>query len=322
MTAHKRKNIKDLPAELLPRMLDPLRPLAKRVASVSSAENSFLNCLISSFVKAFEFADLASKQDTETAFFMVPTLRGITEDIIYFRFLLPFPDKIRGQVVIDMQLLELSKKSQQQNTFFKIFRPVQPVLPQINFNEEKIRNRLRSFWQQNGWPNLHDREVPPVRQIAEKSEPGLLEVFYDFIYRLTSSVVHFNPQVLLRAGWGKIPEGPITFSYSHMGPYYLAISRIYGSCLLCLYFEFFGKFLEPSQEEEKAVAELRRYLLVTCRWPEMVTFEEMNLPVPFAEFNIILRATLAVMMEEKCIGMLEDGFVAGASKMLNENRDN
>ena len=316
------KNKKTLPAESLPRMLDPLRPLVKRIATVCSVENSFLNCLISSFVKAFEFVDLASKQEPEIAFFMVPALRGITEDIIYFRFFSSFPDKIRGQVVTDMQLLELSKKSQQQNTFFKTFRPVQPVLPQINFNEEKIRDRLRSFWRQNGWPNLHDREVPPVRQIAEKSEPGLLEVVYDFIYRLTSNMVHFDPQVLLRAGWGKIPEGPITFSYSHMGPYYLAVSRIYGSCLLCLYFEFFDKFLEPSQEEEKAVAELRRYLLVTCRWPEMVTFEEMNLPVPFAESNIILRATLTVMMEEKCSDMLEDGFVAGARKMLNENRNN
>lgn len=316
------KNKKTLPAESLPRMLDPLRPLVKRIATVCSIENSFLNCLISSFVKTFEFVDLASKQEPETAFFMVPALRGITEDIIYFRFLSPFPNKIRGQVVSDMHLLELSKKSQQQNSFFKTFRPVQPVLPQMNFNEEEIKDRLRLFWRQNGWPNLYGREVPPVRQIAEKSEPGLLEVVYDFIYRLTSNMVHFDPQVLLRAGWGKIPEGPITFSYSHMGPYYLAVSRIYGSCLLCLYFEFFDKFLGPSQEEEKAVAELRRYLLVACRWPEMVTFEEMNLPVPFAESNIILRATLTVMMEEECIGMLEDGFVAGARKMLNKNHNN
>ena len=309
---------KTLPAEALASMLDPLRPFAKRIATVRPIKTSFSNCLISSFVKAFEFADLASKQIPEVAFFIVPTLRGITEDIIYFRFLSSFPDEICGQVVTDMQLLELSKKSQQQNTFFKTFRPLQPVLPQMNFNEEETKDRLRSFWRQNGWPKLHGREVPPVREIAEKSDPGLLGVVYDFIYRLTSSMVHFNPQILLRAGWGKIPEGPITFSYNHMGPYYLGASRIYGSCLLCLYFEFFGQFLEPNQEEEKAVAELRKYLLVTCRWPEMVTFEEMNLPVPLAKSNIIFRAALTVMMEENCSAMLENGFVAGARQMLNE----
>ena len=62
------RNEKSLPAEVLGSMLDPLRSLAKRIATVRSIESSFSNCLISSFVKAFEFADLASKQEPETAF--------------------------------------------------------------------------------------------------------------------------------------------------------------------------------------------------------------------------------------------------------------
>ncbi len=314
MTANK----KPLPAEALHSMLHPLRSLVKRMATVSSPENPFLNCLISSFVKAFEFADLASKQKPETAFFIVPTLRSITEDIICLRFLSPFPNKIRKRVVTDMQLLELSKKSQEQNAFFETFRSLQPVLPPMNFNEREIKNRLRSFWRENGWPNLQNKEIPSVRQIAEKSDQGLLEVVYDFIYRLTSSMVHFDPQILLRAGWGKIPEGPIIFSCAHMGPYYLAASRIYGSFLLCLYFEFFGQFLTPDKEEERAVAEIRRYLLLVCRWPEMVTFEEMNLPVPLTKSNIILRAMITIMMEEKCSPMLENGFIAGAKQMLKK----
>ena len=309
---------KPLPAEGLSSMLDPLRSFAKRTATVRSPESLFLNCLISSFVKAFEFADLASKQKPETAFFIVPALRSIAEDIIYFRFLSPFPDEIRERVVTDMQLLELSKKSQKQNAFFETFRSLQPVLPPANFNEEEIKGRLRLFWRENGWPNLQSKEMPPVREIAEKSDQGLLEVVYDFLYRLTSSMVHFDPQILLRAGWGKIPEGPIIFSCAHMGPYYLAASRIYGSFLLCLYFEFFGQFLTPGKEEERAVAEIRRYLLLVCRWPEMVTFEEMNLPVPLTKSNIILRAMITIMMEEKCSSMLENGFIAGAKQILKE----
>ena len=311
-------NKEPLPFEELSSMLDPLHSFAKRTAIVRSTESMFLNCLISSFVKAFEFADLASKQKPKTAFFIVPALRSIAEDIIYFRFLSPFPDEIRERVVTDMQLFELSKRSQKQNAFFETFRSLQPVLPPANFNEEEIKGRLRLFWRENGWPNLQSKGMPPVREIAEKSDQGLLEVVYDFLYRLTSSMVHFDPQILLRAGWGKIPEGPIIFSCAHMGPYYLAASRIYGSFLLCLYFEFFGQFLTPGKEEERAVAEIRRYLLLVCRWPEMVTFEEMNLPVPLTRSNIILRAMITIMMEEKCSSMLENGFIAGAKQMLKE----
>jgi len=309
---------KTLPAEELHSMLDPLRSFAKRTATVRSPENVFLNCLISSFVKTFEFADLSSKQEPKTAFFIVPALRSIAEDIIYLRFLSPFPDEIRERVIADMQLLEVSKKSQKQNAFFETFRSLQPVLPPTNLNEEEIKDRLRSFWSKNGWPNLQNRETPPVRDIAEKSDQGLLKVVYDFIYRLTSSMVHFDPQILLRAGWGKIPEGPIIFSCAHMGLYYLAASRIYGSFLLCLYFEFFSQFLTPGEEEQRAVAEIRRYLLLVCRWPEMVTFEEMNLSVPFANPHILIRATLTRMMKEECSPMLENGFIAGAKQMLKE----
>ncbi len=312
------ENKEPLPFGELSSMLDPLRSFAKRTATVRSPEKLFLNCLISSFVKAFEFADLASKQKPETAFFIVPALRSIAEDIICFRFLSSFPDEIRERVVADMQLFKLSKRSQKQNAFFETFRSLQPVLPPANFNEEEIKRRLRLFWRENGWPNLQSKEMPPVREIAEKSDQGLLEVVYDFLYRLTSSMVHFDPQILLRAGWGKIPEGPIIFSCAHMGPYYLAASRIYGSFLLCLYFEFFGQFLRPGKEEERAVAEIRKYLLLVCRWPEMVTFEEMNLPVPLTKSNIILRTLITIMMEEKCSSMLENGFIAGAKQMLKE----
>ena len=61
-----------------------------------------------------------------------------------------------------------------------------------------------------------------------------------------------------------------------------------------------------------------QYLLLVCRWPEMVTFEEMNLPVPLTKSNIILRAMITIMMEEKCSSMLENGFIAGAKQMLKE----
>ena len=151
---------------------------------------------------------------------------------------------------MDMALLNISKKIPQQKAFFEIFRPFQPVLPPRKLNERETKNRLRSFWRQNGWPKLKGRDVPPVSQIAGKSDPKLLQTVYDFIYRLTSSTVHFDPQILLRAGWGNL-EGPMVFSFRHMGPYYLAVNQVYGSYLLCLYFELFDQFLKPDTEEKK-----------------------------------------------------------------------
>ena len=103
-----------------------------------------------------------------------------------------------------------------------------------------------------------------------------------------------------------------------MGPYYLAVNQVYGSYLLCLYFEFFGEFLQPNQEEENTVTELRKYLLERPRWPEMVTFEEMNVPDPLAKYNIILRAMLVFMIKEKSSIMVEDGFISGAKQILED----
>ena len=147
--------------------------------------------------------------------------------------------------------------------------------------------------------------------MAEKSGVELLKFVYDFIYRLTSGAVHFNPQVLLRLGWGPfIPStltlSKVTFSSNNMSSYYNAINQIYGSFLLSLYFELFEGFLLPNEKEKAAVVRLREYLLDERRWPEMVTFEELNLPPPVlqgAKVPLVRAAYAAVLAKE--------GFVAG-----------
>ena len=312
-------NQKKLIAEALADKLDLLRPFVKKTATVHSPFNShFSTCLISAFVRAFEFVELASKQKPERALFLVPTLRGITEDIIYFRFLSRFPSRTRESVMGYMMGFGLQEKLEWQNTFFHTFRPFQPVLPPTSTDKREIAERLRSFWRENGWPSLRNRATPPIRQIAQKSDPGLLEVVYDFIYRLTSDAVHFSPQILLRSGWGNLPT-EVNFSSSHMGPYYLAVNWVYGGYLLCLYFEFFSEFLEPNQEEENAVAELRKYLLEIPRWPEMITFEELNVPDPTTKYSIGRLTTLAIIKKATCSIMAENGFISGAEQML-ENK--
>ncbi len=54
-------------------VFDPLRPYSV--------------CVKFAFRRAFRFATLAAGQDPATAFFIVPALRAVTEDLILFRFL-------------------------------------------------------------------------------------------------------------------------------------------------------------------------------------------------------------------------------------------
>ena len=301
-------------SEAIATRLDPLRPFMEKTATVHSPiEKVFLSCLSASFVKAFEFVNISTKQKYDNAFFFTPALRGITEEIIYFRFLSSTSDHIREEVIKNLQLYETHKCLEQQDSFFKTFRPFQPIISIRPFDIEKVSNELCSFWQQRGWPKLN-KETPPVREIAEKSDPGILEVIYDFIYRLTSKVVHFSPQVLLRSGWGPPDLKYMTFNFKNMGPYYLGINQIYGSYLLCLYFEFFGHFFEVKQKTKDAVTELRKHILKKLRWPEMVTYEEMNIPVP--SLSVIPH----VLQKEIYAIILAEGFISGAKKILDKKQ--
>ena len=284
--------------------LDPLRPFVERIATVRYANKKlFSSILRASFARAFEFVDLVSTQKSISAFFFAPALRSITEDIILLRFLSRFPHEVRQQTLDNMLDLIVADALCKQEAFFLTFRPFQPILPAASMDVQKVkkaRDELRSFWRNNGWPKLN-RDMPQTSQIAEKLDPGVIHVVYDFIYRLTSGTVHFNPQVLLRSGWGNVPI-ETTFSSRNMDPYYLMLSRIYGSYLLCLYFELFGRFLRPNKIEKAAVKELRKHLL------------SVDVPQPKYWPTALIYAIYTMDME--------DGFISGAEQIihLNENQ--
>ena len=302
-------------SETLADRIEPLRPFVGRIATVSFPSKSlFSSCITSSFVKTFEFVDLASKQKPESAFFLVPALRSITEDIIYFRFLRDHPHDSRELAIKNMRTLEIYRKLKEQEKFFQTFRPFQRILVQADTGEEKIKEikeDLFRFWKDNGLKSVSKNAIPNIREMAEKSDRGLLKIVYDFVYRLTSGAVHFNPQILLRSVCGDVPAH--TFSYKRMGSYYLELIQIYGVYLLCLHFEFFEQALKPGQEEKDTVTEIRNYISEKPRWPEMVTFEEMSggfvPPTQVGQtilFNIFRFAA-----------MKEEGFMAYAKRILS-----
>ena len=299
-------------SKTLNEIISPLKPFVERTSIVRFPKKKiFSTCLKASFVNIFEFIDMASKEEIDNSFFLTPSLRRATEEIIYFRFLSRHPDKIRERLIKDMMALEVLRNLEYQDVFFSRFRPFQSVIPRQNSDISQIEDRIRSFWRTNGWKNL-SRISPRIDQIAEKSDPGLLDVVYNFIYRLTSSTVHFNPQILLRSGWGDKSMKEIKVSSGNMGPYYTSLNQIYGSFLLCLYFEFFGRFLIPRQEEKLTIRELREHLQGRFRWPEMVTFEEMNIDMPKPKYwpTALIHSMYSVIMTE-------NGFISGARKILD-----
>ena len=260
-------------------------------------------------------------------FFLVPALRAITEDLILFRFLekTGTPEE-RDSVINDLMQIDVLTKIDVQSRFFGKFRSFQPVLhssPDSDCQIEEAKDRLAIYWRNHGWPRFTNRnmEMPPIRELAQKSDPGILEVVYDFIYRLASGEVHSSPRSLLRLGWGisqSSRENPMeaTFSTEHLSIYYREVAQIYSTYIVCLWFELFDGKFGASERDEAAILELRECLLERNRWPEIVTFEEMNIKVPepthetfpnfliFAMYNVINR----------------DGFIAGMDTILKQEQ--
>ena len=299
----------------LSEVISPLKPFVERTSVIRSpTKNIFSSCLKASFVSTFEFVDITSKEESGSAFFLTPALRRPTEDIIYFRFLSRHPHEIREKILRDMMALEVMRNLKHQDSFFSNFRPFQPVIKKQKIDIEQIEEDIRLFWKNNGWPNMKKRVYPTIEQVARKSDPGLLDIVYNFIYRLTSSTVHFSPQILLRSGWGDGSMKEMKVSSGNMNPYYISLNQIYGSFLLCLYFEFFGRFLKPRQEEKVMIQELREYLL-GFRWPEMVTFEEMNIDAPKPE-----PLSTALIYRMYSVIMTENGFISGTKQLRDMNK--
>lgn len=270
---------------------------------------SYSACLRASFVRSFEFAEVSFKsRRSDVEYFLAPALRGIVEDVIFLRFLASVANSDRETIITNMLRLEIASGLERQRDFFGLFRPFQPVLGKGISDQTDLKNQVRDTFKRIGWPNLRT-VTPRTIELARKCEPGVLEVVYEFIFRLTSGLVHFSPQILLKSGWGQ-SKSSITFSTKNMNQYYKNIAQIYGSFIFILYFEFFGRFLRPGPNVKELVDQLRDNLLKIFRWPEMVTFEEMNQPVPQPDqFTTMIMFSMYAVMQK-------DGFINGAGSVV------
>lgn len=270
-------------------------------------EGLFRGVLKGAFIKAYEFVHYSYGIEPESAnegcFFAASALRGICEDLIALKFLRQLTKKDRDEVTAIKMLRGTIEASTKQAKFFKKRRPFQPVL---QFAEDPSqlaahKNRLTAIghasqlWKTEG-------KLPPIEQMAIKVN---LRWLYDFIYSVTSEVVHFNPRIALRSGWGTCPlparhpgghfYGSWVFSTKNFCRYYLDFNRTYGLYLFLLFALKFRKDLSLSDSFIGRIKKMETLLDDELRWPEAVTSEEMNQKDP----GPIQRAVLRVAYKER-----------------------
>jgi len=272
----------------LSRLYGKLEPFYKKSRKDrAEQEMMFQNCVRASFAKAYEFNVLVNSSQNLPFFFLTAGLRSICDDLILLKYLSHFAAGNRNNFIQLLMMHKVLTNLKTQQKFFAENRPFQLVLP-VQKNDEhqidKVVADLQAFWKTRGWTLSGKAIQPQIRQLAERRG---IAVLYDFIYRITSDVVHFNPQVLLRSGWGeKFPDAE--FSTKNFEPYYKAVAVIYGSFLFCVYFELLHAHLKPMTKIRCIVAKIKAAIHSENRWPELVTFEEMNLKPPHSPILHVL----------------------------------
>ena len=260
----------------------------------------FSLCTRASLAKCYEYNLLAwDHRRSLDVFFSLPTLRGICEDVIVLNYIKSMSNPDRETLTTKLMFYELHSRLSTQHAFFSTTRPLQPVLgPTMSQRQvEDLAEEIRTVWRSNGWPGMNRKVMPPIREMAQKKGGDVLGTLYDYLYRLTSNTVHFSVGSLVRTGWGE-DENSCSFSTRHLSPYYATFGRLYGAFLFCTYFELFGRTLRPGKPVQAQVHEIRKGILSTVRWPEMVTFEEMN--VPLRDPGLLIRAlSVVVALESK-----------------------
>lgn len=231
--------------------------------------------IIASYSKILEFNLLVSKKTSEkAAFFLSPSLRGICEDFIVLKFL-------KKHKIIDANILlrayfqkDLAESVEKQKVFFRKMHPQQVVLDLKNSKalREKSLGVIKDELQKIGLRS--EREAPSVNMMAV--DAGLTKL-YDYFYAAASQMVHFSPHNLNRLGWSTADNpGQAYFSTINFYKYYNLFNRFYGSYLFVLFSKTFRKDIGIPANAWKLILKIEEQLSLESRWPEIVTFEEMN----------------------------------------------
>lgn len=271
-------------------ILNELSIVVDQLARATIKDKGIFGCALRACVaKSFEFTLLAHQDPPPPhGFFITATLRGICEDLIAFSFLNDLAAADRVEALQLLMSANIAEGVSAQSAFFTAMRPWQPVVqpPKVKKDTDQ---KLRALSAKLGWSGR--KAWPSVWHMAKATS---LHELYNYLYSATSKWVHFSPQILLRMGWGGTPEdvGGHTewvFSTKHFSLYYVEFNRIYSLFLLVRLFRGPATSLLPN-DAARLIDALEGVLDETLRWPEAVTYEELNIDGPKSFMRILLRA--------------------------------
>lgn len=278
-------------------LLDELQPIVGEIAKATIGEVGIFGCALrASVAKSYEFTSLVfQEQPPVQGFFITATLRGICEDLIAFTFLEGLEPEQRNKALSLLMRLNLAESVRAQSEFFADMRPWQPVV-QPSKNNSDFEKELRALSAKLGWKGR--QAWPSVWHMAKAAS---LEPLYTYLYSATSKWVHFSPQVLLRMGWGGDTLNELgdhtkwTFTTANFTKYYVYFNQTYALMLFLQLLRGPASPLFPDSAQ-RIVSALQLQLDEPLRWPEAVTFEELNLQGPKEVMRVLYRSMHDVMV--------------------------
>lgn len=274
--------------------MNMLKEVFERVKDIILENNevelngSLLEILIKvSFIRNIEYNQFIQSLDSQSSmYFCIPFLRGLVEDIIVLNYLKEKIEVEDQEVIIKYLMVEdVIKSTEKQNKFFEKERDNQPILTNEILQKIYPSNIYKSQISTLKKKYLWKKNFPTVFQMAE--EANLIEL-YNYFYHATSRLVHFNPQLLLKLAWGESEScqtdglkkvTKFKVSTSNFAGYYEKFGSFYGSFLFLKSFELYKEFNQVTDDLLNAIKEIEALFKDNKRWPELITFEEMNIPL-------------------------------------------
>lgn len=278
-------------------LLDGLQPIVSEITRATIGEKGIFGCALrASIAKSYEFTSLAYQEPPPAqGFFITATLRGICEDLIVFTFLDGLGADERNKALSLLMSLNLAEGVKAQSEFFAAMRPWQPVV-QLSKNNSDKEQELRALSAKLGWKGR--QAWPTVWYMAKAAS---LHTLYSYLYSATSKWVHFSPHILLRMGWGGDTMDDLgdhtewAFTTANFAQYYVEFNQTYSLMLFLQLLRGPASSLLPDSTQG-TISALQSKLNEPLRWPEAVTFEELNLQSPKAFTRVLYRAAHDVMI--------------------------
>lgn len=258
--------------------LSELKDSIEQSCRVSNHDGAFSLALICSFSKSIGLAlEIENSTFENKSFWISSALRSICEDLI----VLSFIDKnfrTEADEIVKLQLNVDTKKSlEAQDEFYSKYRPQQPIIKPKD-SSSNPEDRLRVIYKNHIQGKKQYK--PSVWAMAKDQDLGIL---YSYLYHATSRFVHFSPNTLLKMAWYNPENEESQCDPNAFNNYYYQFVKFYSIQLLSSLVNRFPEKIIIEDKLKQSIKERLDEANSIQRWPELVTFEELNADSPWNE---------------------------------------